>query len=107
MSYGRSMAASCGTELTRRPSRESATFSLNSNMHHAPEGVSWADWERVLAARRAKATIDLPTLRGLGPKIAPGQVLLTLDEVLTPARESGRFHEVRTACLCTTECRRY
>jgi hypothetical protein len=72
-----------------------------------PEGVSWADWERVLAARRAEAGLDLAALRQLGPEIAPGQLLLTLDEVLTPAREPGQFHELRTACLATADTRRY
>ena len=72
-----------------------------------PAGVSRADWERVLAARRAEAQLGVPDLRVLGPQIAPGQLLLTLDEVLTPAREPGRFHELRTACLATTEGRRY
>lgn len=33
-------------------------------------------------------------------------MLLTLDEVLTPAREPGRFHELRTACLTTADTRR-
>ncbi len=72
-----------------------------------PVGVSRADWERVLAARRAEAQRGVQDLRVLGPQIAPGHLLLTLDEVLTPAREAGRFHELRTACLATTEGRRY
>jgi hypothetical protein len=45
--------------------------------------------------------------RGLGPEPAPGQLPRTLDEVLTPAREPGHFHELRTACLATTDGRRY
>jgi hypothetical protein len=39
--------------------------------------------------------------------VAPGQLLLVLDEVLTRAPEHGQFHELRTACLLTTTTRRY
>jgi hypothetical protein len=80
---------------------------LGREQRRPPEGVSWSDWERVLAARRAEAELDLAALRRLGPTLTTGQMLLTLDEVLTPAQEPGRFHEVRTACLVTTESRRY
>jgi len=72
-----------------------------------PEGVSRMDWERVLAARAEDAETPLATLRRLGPQVAPGQMLLVLDEVLTRAPEHGQFHELRTACLLTTETRRY
>jgi hypothetical protein len=72
-----------------------------------PEGVSWTDWERVLAAREEDAQMPLAALRRLGPEVAPGQLLLVLDEVLTRAPGQGQFHELRTACLLTTETRRY
>ncbi len=49
----------------------------------------------------------MAALRRLGPTLTTGQLLLTLDEVLAPAREPGRFHELRTACLVTNEGRRY
>ena len=65
------------------------------------------DWERVLAARAEDAATPLATLRRLGPEVAPGQMLLVLDEVLTRAPEHGQFHELRTACLLTTDTRRY
>jgi hypothetical protein len=80
---------------------------LGREQPRPPDGVSRADWERILAARRAQTGLDLAALRRLGPEHLPGQLLLTLDEVLTPAREPGRFHEMRTACLTTTEGRRY
>ena len=35
-----------------------------------PAGVSWADWERVLAARRAEADRPIEELRLLGPTVA-------------------------------------
>ena len=69
--------------------------------------MSWADWERVLAARREEATLDVATLRQLGPVVAPGEMLLTVDEVLAPACAQGRFQEIRTACLMTSTTRRY
>jgi hypothetical protein len=72
-----------------------------------PDGVSWTDWERVIAARAADAQMPLTALRWLGPELARGQLLLVLDEVLTRAPGQGRFHELRTACLLTTETRRY
>ncbi len=86
---------------------EAVEAALARDQARPPEGVSWADGERVLAARREEAGIGLEILRRLGPELVPGQVVLTLDEVLTPAREPGRFHELRTACLCTAQGRRY
>ncbi len=55
------------------------------------DDVSWADWERVLAARRAAATCPIEDLRYLGPTLEPEQVLLTVDEVLTRRPEVGHF----------------
>jgi hypothetical protein len=49
-----------------------------------PEGVSWANWERVLATRRAQATCPVEELRLLGAGLEPNQVLLTVDEVPYP-----------------------
>jgi len=72
-----------------------------------PEGISWADWARVVTARAQEAETSLAALRRLGPEVAPGQMLLVLDEVLTRAPEQGQFHELRTACLLTTDTRRY
>jgi hypothetical protein len=61
----------------------------------------------VREARAADPTLPLATLRRLGPTLAPGEMLLVLDEVLTRAREQDQFHELRTACLLTAEGRRY
>jgi hypothetical protein len=72
-----------------------------------PEGVSWADWERVLAARRAEATCPVEALRRLGPELEPNQVLLTVDEVLTRRPEPGHFLELRTARIVTEHGSRY
>jgi len=72
-----------------------------------PDGVSWVDWERVLAARRAEATCLVEDLRHLGPELEAEQVLVTLDEVLTRKPEAGRFLELRTARLVTKHGSRY
>jgi hypothetical protein len=72
-----------------------------------PECVSWADWERVLAARRAEARCPIEELRHLGPALEPNQVLLTVDEVLTRRPEAGRFLELRTARTVTAHSSRY
>jgi hypothetical protein len=55
-----------------------------------PNGISWADWERVLAARRADTTRTVENLRHLGPQLEANQVLLTVDEVLTRKPEPHR-----------------
>jgi len=74
---------------------------------HPPEGVSWADWDRVLAARRAEATCPVEELRHLGPGLEPNQALLTVDEVLTRKPEAGHFLELRTARIMTQHGSRY
>jgi hypothetical protein len=72
-----------------------------------PAGVSWADWERVLAARRAEASSSVEELRQLRPTLEPSQVFLTIDEVLTRRPAVGRFLELRTARVMTAAGYRY
>jgi hypothetical protein len=72
-----------------------------------PAGVSWADWERVLATRRAEPTSPLEDLRHLGPELEANQVLLTVDEVLTRRPLPGHFLELRTARIMTERGSRY
>lgn len=72
-----------------------------------PPGVSTADWERVLAVRRAEHTRALDDLRRLGPEVPPDQVLVTTDEVLTRKPARRRFNELRTARVVTTQGTRY
>ena len=72
-----------------------------------PVGVSWADWERVLMARREEPNRTVEELRQLGPELEPEQVLLTVDEVLTPRCRGGRFVELRTARVVTARGSRY
>jgi Uncharacterised protein family (UPF0236) len=80
---------------------------LASEQVCTPAGVSWAGWERVLAARRAEVTSPLEDLRHLGPELEPNQVLLTVDEVLTRRPEAGHFLELRTARIMTERGSRY
>ncbi|MDQ5852980.1 MAG: hypothetical protein M3380_13115 [Chloroflexota bacterium] len=72
---------------------------LASDQVRPPKGVSWADWERGLAARRAEASRPVEDLRQLGPELERDPVLLTGDEVLTRRPEPGHFLELRTARL--------
>jgi len=100
-------------ERTRRrpgwPKELSAAVeeALTQGQIRPPEGVSWCDWERVRAARAEDATRSVAALRRLGPDVAPGQMLLVLDEVLTPAPGHGQTNELRTACLLTADGCRY
>lgn len=72
-----------------------------------PSGVSRADWERVLHARRQEAALPVATLRQLGPEVQPEQTLVTTDEVLTRALAGRRFWEIRTARVSTPTGTRY
>ena len=74
---------------------------LAKGQSRPPDGVAWADWERVLAARRAVACQTVEHLRHLGPQLETDLVLLTIDEVLTRRREGDRFVELRTARIAT------
>lgn len=72
-----------------------------------PEGVSSADWERVLFARREEATRSVWDLRHLGPSLEAEQVLVSVDEVLTRKPQKRCFWELRTARVLTPEGTRY
>src|SRR5262249_35433170 len=72
-----------------------------------PDGVSWADWDRVLAARRADATRAMEELRHLGPALEADPVRVSGDEVLTRKPEPHRFWELGTARIVTAEGYRY
>jgi hypothetical protein len=72
-----------------------------------PEGVSPADWERVLNARRQEKELSTRTLRYLGPQVQTDQVIASTDEVLTRKPEKRRFWELRTARVATSQGYRY
>jgi hypothetical protein len=72
-----------------------------------PLGVSRADWERVLHARRQEASLTVAALRQLGPEVQSDQTLVSTDEVLTRAVAGRRFWEIRTARVATPQGTRY
>jgi hypothetical protein len=72
-----------------------------------PRGITWADWVRVLEARRIAPARTAADLRHLGPAVEAHQVLVTMDEVLTRAPERREFIEVRTAYVATPDGYRY
>jgi len=56
---------------------------LHDEQRRRPEGISPGDWDRVREAPAADPAPPVAALRRLGPEVAPGQMLLVLDEVLT------------------------
>ena len=72
---------------------EAVDAALAADHKQPPDGVTWADWERVLAARRQETGQTVDELRQLGPTLAPNQVLLTMDEVLTRQTAPQHFWE--------------
>jgi hypothetical protein len=72
-----------------------------------PLGVRYADWERVLTARRQDATLTLAERRPVGPELEEGQALLTMDEVLTRQAHAHQFWTLRTARLTTAQGTRH
>jgi hypothetical protein len=72
-----------------------------------PDGVSFADWERVLSVRRAEQDCELSDLRRLGPEVRADQVVVTTDEVLTRKPQRRHFNELHTARVLTSEGSRY
>ena len=80
---------------------------LSAGASRPPPGVTAADWERVLTARREEQVRSVAELRRLGPEVAPDQVLATTDEVLTRKLARRRFNELRTARVMTRQGSRY
>jgi hypothetical protein len=73
-----------------------------------PGGVSTADWERVLEARREQQEVpETEALRRLGPQVAPEQIVVGGDEVLVRQPKKRQFWELRTARVATSEGYRY
>lgn len=72
-----------------------------------PEGVKGCDWERVLERHRQETHVSSEVLRKLGPEVAPDEILVTADEVLTRKPEPRCFWELRTARIVTATGTRY
>ncbi len=86
---------------------EAVDAALAAEQAYPPDGVSWADWTRVLAVRRAEASRTAANLRQLGPTLATHEVQLAIDEVLTRQPAPHQFWELRTARLDTAAGYRY
>ncbi len=72
-----------------------------------PEGVTAADWERVLATRRAESSGQATEWRRLGPQVQPGEVVASVDTIAVRRPAKRRFLEVGTACVRTADGYRY
>jgi hypothetical protein len=117
---GEGTAALVPSEPPRRPAawpallNQAVAAALATADPQPPAGVTPADWERVLAHRRAETQASPPdpeaeveALARLGPELAAGQVLVSADEVLVRQPEQGRFGELRTARVATPQGYRY
>jgi hypothetical protein len=80
---------------------------LTAELPQPPEGVALADWERVLSARRQEPGLTVEQLRRLGPQVGEGQVLTSVDEVLTRKPATRSFWGQRTARILTPTVGRY
>jgi hypothetical protein len=80
---------------------------LHAASQAPPDGVSFADWERVLCVRRAEQDCPLEELRSLGPQVRADQVVVTTDEVLERKILRRHFNELHTARVVMTEGSRY
>jgi len=72
-----------------------------------PEGVSTADWERVLEARKVEQEISVSKLRKLGPEIQPEQIVVATDDVQVRKPERRKWWSLRTARIATQDGYRY
>jgi hypothetical protein len=72
-----------------------------------PEGISPADWERVIQVRRTEATMTAAHLRQLGPSLQPDEVVASVDDIGVRRPEKRRFLQLRTAYVRTATGYRY
>jgi len=72
-----------------------------------PTGVTASDWERVMQTRREEPALRAEELRRLGPKVQPGEIVASTDEIMVRRPENRRFLELGTACVRTVEGYRY
>ncbi len=72
-----------------------------------PEGVTTADWERVVQTRQAQTTPRAESLRRLGPQVQPGEVVASVDEIEVRRPQKRRFLQLGTAYVRTPAGYRY
>jgi hypothetical protein len=79
----------------------------HADRDHAPEGLSKADWKRIVTQSQeawTQSTDENPDwFTELGPYLRPGEVALMLDEVVVKGRPKGRRILEYTARMATTE----
>jgi hypothetical protein len=85
---------------------DAVAAALDAGAERAPEGVTAADWARVLARHQQEPERSVAQLRTLGPQVQPDEVLVVPDEVCT-RKTSGGFWELRTARVSTSAGTRY
>jgi len=94
--------AAWATELN-----EAVEIALAQSDPAPPKGVSASDWERVIQVRREEPALRAEALRRLGPKVRPGEILASTDEIVVRRPENRRFLELGTACVRTPDGYRY
>ncbi|MDB5077317.1 MAG: hypothetical protein JWO42_3496, partial [Chloroflexi bacterium] len=62
-----------------------------------PRSIAWADWARVIEARRSDPARSATDLRHLVPDVAEHQLLVTIDEVLACADSAGVYRAAHRA----------
>ena len=102
------------TRAPRRPAawagvlEEAVAAALAQERATPPEGVTLADWERVLAVRRAEGgPQDVRALARLGPEVGDEQIVVSADEVLVRRPEKKKFDELRTGYVAMRGGHRY
>ena len=106
-------AQGCPAREPRRPAawavelNQAVETALAQRDPQPPEGVAAADWERVIQARQAEASVQVERLRRLGPQVQPGEVLASVDEIEVRRPEKRRFLQLGTAYVRTTDGYRY
>jgi hypothetical protein len=85
---------------------EAVEEELKKEEPETPEGMTKADWERILENNKGRKT-RIEELRRLGPKPKDGQVVVSIDEVRVRATEKKSFHDIKTAKVVISEGYRY
>ena len=83
--------------LGRRNMNQAVETALTQLDPQAPEGVTAADWERVVQARQAETSARVKRLRRLGPQVQSGEVVASVDEIEVRRPEKRRFLQLGTA----------
>lgn len=81
-------------------------FIENNETDQPPEGISYADWERInyyLNNNDANDDKILDELSNLGPKPQPGELLIFIDEILVNNWNTPKYLQHLTGALLTTD----